>query len=395
MRRGSESNRAQADPAGASLLVVDDIEANRELLARRLKKLGHRVSIAEDGEQALAMLGEQPFDLVLLDITMPGMDGYQVLETMKSDARYSELPVVMVSAIDEAESITRCLDLGADDYLPKPFDPAVMRARVESSLARKRLRDTQREQLRAVERELEIGRQIQAGFLPSVIPNPAGWEIAARFVPARQVAGDFYDVVPLSGERLLLVVADVCDKGVGAALYMALFRSLIRVLAIQHGEVAAEGLLERTAERVSDYIATEHGDANMFATAFLAVLDPADGRLAFVNAGHDAPMLTRAGSTVERLPAGGAALGMLPGQRYRALSTTLEPGDRLLAFTDGVTEAGGPQEPVGEDGVLAVLSAAEGGAVGLLDALLVRALPDEAAVQADDITMLAVWRQPT
>jgi sigma-B regulation protein RsbU (phosphoserine phosphatase) len=394
MRSAGESGRAQAEVAAASLLVVDDIEANRDLLARRLKKLGHRVSVAQDGEQALAMLGEQPFDLVLLDITMPGMDGYQVLETMKSDVRYSELPVVMVSAIDEAESISRCLDLGADDYLPKPFDPAVMRARVESSLARKRLRDVQREQLRSVERELEIGRQIQAGFLPSSIPNPPGWEIAARFVPARQVAGDFYDVVPLAGDRLLLVVADVCDKGVGAALYMALFRSLIRVLAIQHADTAAEVLLEGTAERVSDYIATEHGSANMFATAFLAVLEPADGRLVFVNAGHDAPMFARRDGAVERLPACGAALGMLPGQRYRAQSVTIGPGDRLLAFTDGVTEAGGPQAPVGEEGVLALLSSDQGGAAGLLDALLARVSQDDAAVQADDITMLAVWRRP-
>jgi serine phosphatase RsbU (regulator of sigma subunit) len=388
-------SQLRGEAAPAELLVVDDIEANRDLLARRLQKLGHRVSLAEDGEQALAMLAAQPFDLVLLDITMPGMDGYQVLETMKADPRLSELPVVMVSAIDESESITRCLKLGADDYLPKPFDPAVMRARVESSLARKRLRDAERRQLRAVERELEIGREIQIGFLPASIPAPEGWDIAARFVPARQVAGDFYDVVPLGAQRLLLVVADVCDKGVGAALYMALFRSLIRVIAMQHADAESGALLERTAGLVSDYIATEHGDANMFATAFLAVVDPADGTLAFVNAGHDAPMLARqGGGAVARLPACGVALGMLPGQCYQAQHTRLEPGDRLLAFTDGVTEAGGPAEPLGEAGVLAEFEQARGTAGALLDALLARAAPGESESQADDITMLAVWRRP-
>lgn len=380
------------EPAIARLLVVDDNPANCELLVRRLQRQGHGVEFVEGGREALARLRATDFDLVLLDITMPGMDGYQVLAEMKADAALSHIPVVMVSALDEIESVVRCLGLGADDYLPKPFDPALLRARVESSLARKRLHDSERRYLRAMERELEIGRQIQQGFLPDALPRVDGWQIAARFLPARQVAGDFYDVFALRNGSLFLVVADVCDKGVGAALYMALFRSLIRAIAGQGGDGDSVQALTRTARSTSDYIATVHGGANMFATAFLAVLEPVSGDFVYVNAGHDAPMLVRRGAqAIERLMPTGAALGLMPDQAFGVAAGRLAPGDLLLAFTDGVTEAGSPGAQFGEQGVEDRLRAMNGSADELLGeiAASVAALNVE---QADDVTMLAAQR---
>jgi len=375
----------------ARLLVVDDNPMNCDLLARRLARLGHEVAIAADGILALACLRQADFDLVLLDITMPGMDGYQVLEAMKADEALRNVPVVMVSAIDESESVVRCLDLGADDYLPKPFNPAVLRARVESSLARKRLRDAERRQLQAIERELEIGRRIQAGFLPESVPRLDGWDIGARFLPARQVAGDFYDIFPVGENGIALVVADVCDKGVGAALYMALFRSLIRAIATQQDDADAHAMLGRTARATSDYIATVHGSANMFATAFVAVLDPRTGELAYLNAGHDAPLHALAGGAIERLGPTGPALGIMPGLHFAIASTRIAPGDLLLAFTDGVTEAGAPAAPFGETGILDRMLRCRGAVDGLLDEIVagVEALGDE---RPDDVTMLAVRR---
>jgi len=325
---------------------------------------------------------------------MPGMDGYQVLAELKADAALSHIPVVMVSALDEIESVVRCLGLGADDYLPKPFDPALLRARVESSLARKRLQDSERRYLRAMERELEIGRQIQQGFLPDALPRIDGWQIAARFLPARQVAGDFYDVFALRNGSLFLVVADVCDKGVGAALYMALFRSLIRAIAGQGGDGDSVQALTQTVRSTSDYIATVHGSANMFATAFLAVLEPASGEFVYVNAGHDAPMLVRrAGRSIERLMPTGAALGLMPDQAFGVAAGRLAPGDLLLAFTDGVTEAGSPGALFGEQGIEERLRAMNGSADELLGEIAagVAALNGE---QADDVTMLAAQREP-
>jgi serine phosphatase RsbU (regulator of sigma subunit) len=380
-----------APGAAARLLVVDDNPMNCDLLARRLQRLGHQVAIAEDGIRALESLRQADYDLVLLDITMPGMDGYRVLETMKADEALCHVPVVMVSAIDESESVVRCLELGADDYLPKPFDPAVLRARVESSLARKRLRDAERRQLQAIERELEIGRRIQAGFLPESVPRFDGWDIGARFLPARQVAGDFYDLFPVGHGGVALVVADVCDKGVGAALYMALFRSLIRAIATQQDDVDARATLARTVHATSDYIATVHGGANMFATAFVAALDPRTGELVYVNAGHDAPLLARAGGAIERLGPTGPALGLMPGQRFEIASARIGQADLLLAFTDGVTDAGTAAAPFGEAGILARIARRPATVDGLLDDI-VAGLAALGSEHPDDVTMLAARR---
>lgn len=390
--------------AGAArILVVDDNEMNRDLLTRRLSRQGYRTDTAENGAQALDKLAREPYDLVLLDITMPEMDGYQVLARMREDAAIPRVPVVMVSAIDEADSVVRCLELGAEDYLSKPFNPLILKARVEASLARKLLQDKADEHARVLERELQIGRDIQTGFLPDHLPQPHGWSLDARFIPAHQVAGDFYDAFELAGGRVALVVADVCDKGVGAALYMALFRSLIRAIAPQGGAgEAAPQTLARTLGFVNDYIATVHERASMFATVFFALLDPASGRLSYANAGHDAPMLQRRGAGApERLLPTGLALGLLPDRVCAVRELDLGPGDALLAYTDGAIEG----QPSDAEALLAeLITRHEGNACQLLDQVLAgltartgdagAAGDDHAASQGqhDDVTLLALVR---
>ncbi|MEM8557273.1 MAG: response regulator, partial [Bacteroidota bacterium] len=271
----------------ARLLVVDDNEMNRDMLSRRLRKRGYEAEVARNGREALAMVERGDFDLVLLDVMMPEMNGYEVLQRLKDDPERRHIPVIMISALDAMESIIRCVKLGAADYLPKPFNATLLRARVEASLAVKRLHDRQRAYTESLSRELEIGRQIQRGFLPSELPTAPGWDLAARFRPAREVAGDFYDAFwvdeSAGTRRIALVIADVCDKGVGAALFMTLFRSLLRSIAQVRptGRTDAEHV-RATVATVNDYIATTHGDANMFATVVLVLLDPETGRLVYV-----------------------------------------------------------------------------------------------------------------
>src|SRR5258706_626902 len=251
------------------ILVVDDVEMNRDLLARRLQQQGHTVSLAENGRRALERLRAEEFDLVLLDIMMPEMDGYQVLGEMMGDAVLKNVPVIMISAVTEMDSVVKCIEIGATDYLPKPFNAVLLKARVVSTLEKKRLRDKERLYAKSLERDLEIGREIQKSFLPEELPRVLGWEIAARFRPARQVAGDFYDALalPASG-RIGLLVADVCDKGLGAALFMALFHTVLRADATRDGDPpgsaadadagpAAE--LLRAVRLTNDYIARTHG----------------------------------------------------------------------------------------------------------------------------------------
>ena len=386
-------------PPGAPrgrLLVVDDTEMNRDLLARRLRALGHEVSVAENGRQALALLPGAAFDLVLLDVMMPEMDGYAVLERLRSDPELSRIPVVMISAVDEIASVARCIELGAADYLSKPFNPVLLRARVTATLEKKRLEDRERLHARSMERELEIGRRIQKDFLPEALPREGGWEIASLFQPARQVSGDFYDAFPTAEGALALVVADVCDKGVGAALYMALFRSLLRSHAELHGSTAMAVPAARSVVALTnDYIARTHGRSNMFATVFFGLLDPASGDLAWVNGGHEPPVLRRGSGAIERLAPTGPAVGMLPEAAFEARHVRLEPGDLLLAFTDGVTEERDASGAFfGEERLGALLREPLESAATLLARLEadVRAFRGDTD-PSDDVTVLAVRRE--
>jgi sigma-B regulation protein RsbU (phosphoserine phosphatase) len=200
-----------------------------------------------------------------------------------------------------------------------------------------------------VEKELEIGRRIQADFFPSKIPTYAGWEIAAAIRPAKQVAGDFYDIFALRNERLLaVVIGDVCDKGVGAAIFMALFRSLIRAICQHHlidgdrltasGAESPPELLKNTIQQTNDYIAVTHESACMFATVFFAIIDVPTGEMHYVNCGHEPPFLITAGGEITRLKPTGPAVGTFPGVVFQCRSARIGSGDLLFACTDGVVE---------------------------------------------------------
>ena len=383
------------------LLVVDDNEINRDLLSRRLRQQGHTVSVAENGRQALEKIAAEELDLVMLDIMMPELDGYQVLEKLRADGTLERLPVIMISAVTEIESVVRCIEMGATDYLPKPFNTVLLKARVGATLEKKRLRDKERLWAKSMERELEIGRQIQRSFLPEELPQPAGWEIASKFEPARQVAGDFYDAFPLAGgARVGLVLADVCDKGVGAALFMALFRSLVRAFSERaYGAPPSEGdddaaRILSTIVSTNDYIAKTHGRSNMFATLFLGVLDPGDGIVTWVNAGHEAPVVFGAKGVSARLTPTGPALGMMPEMKFEARRTALAPGDTLFAFTDGVSEArDGAGNLFSEERLLALVPEGSPSAGAFLERVVAAVSAHAAGAERwDDITMLAATR---
>ena len=389
------SGSKAGDPA--VILVVDDNELNRDLLSRRLERAGHRVRVAEHGRRALEMVAAEPFDLVLLDIMMPEMNGYEVLEHLKADERHRHIPVIMITAVEEQESIVRCLRLGAEDHLPKPFNPDILHARVSSSLARKRLHDREQLYAESMERELEIGRRIQQSFLPEAMPTAAGWEIASCFEPARQVAGDFYDAFALPTGELALVVGDICDKGVAAALFMAVSRTLLRAVAAERfRDASADGdPLLATVTTVNDYLARTHGSSNMFGTMFIAVLQPVSGRLRYINAGHEAPIVVDAGGDMRtRLEASGPAVGMMPELPFGIGEAQLAPGELLLAYTDGVTDTRAPDgTEFGEARMLALVNGPSANAVltAIEQARLLFAAGEPAF---DDVTMLGLRRSP-
>ncbi len=192
------------------------------------------------------------------------------------------------------------------------------------------------------ERDLEIGREIQAGFFPDAIPEIPGWEIATHFEAARQVSGDFYDFFRFENSKMTaLVIADVCDKGVGAALFMVLFRSLLRAFGqLEINQQNVKEQLKSIILNTNNYIAITHENANMFATLFFGILDPDTGTLYYVNGGHEPPViLDKDGRMIKRLPPTGPAVGLFPDAAYRVEQLELNPGDFLVGFTDGIADA--------------------------------------------------------
>jgi PAS domain S-box-containing protein len=261
------------------------------------------------------------------------------------------------------------------------------------------------------EKELEIAREIQFSFLVKDYPQPEGWEIAAYIRPAREVGGDFYDVFPLtSSSHIALVLADVCDKGVGAAMYMAIFRSLFRAYSEQQDTLrpagatsgqqdarlaAAAPSLQNAIDLTNRYIATQHGNSNMFATVFFGLLDPDSGDFAYINAGHEPPLLISEGKAVRRLDPTGPAVGMLPDMEFRMEMLRLDPGDSLVVYTDGITDARSPEqeafsEPRLVEAAISPTASAQRRIQNIMTALDKHIADRE---QYDDVTLLVAQRK--
>ena len=397
----TETRAARAvDVSWASALVVDDVEENRDLLVRRLSRLGlGDIEQAADGRQALDRLAERSFDLVLLDIMMPEVNGYEVLEALSRDGRIHQMPVVMISALSEIDAVARCLEQGAEDFLFKPFNPTILRARVLASLEKKQLRDGARRELERKRAELNEARNLQLALAPGPAERsaPVGRiRLAATLEPAREVGGDLVDHFDV-GERLQVVlVGDVSDKGAGAALVMARTSAQFRALAARPD---AERLFADPAEAAAavNEVLARGNPSCMFVTLFLGTLDVETGALAYVRCGHVPPWIRRADGGVDRLAvAAGPPLGVMESVAYRTGRAALAAGDVLLVLTDGVTEGAAPDgELFGEARVGDWLQGA--GANPSIDALVAQVRAHEAGEAAsDDVAalLMTIEREP-
>jgi phosphoserine phosphatase RsbU/P len=257
--------------------------------------------------------------------------------------------------------------------------------------------------------EIEKGRQMQKDFLPDQLPQIPEWELGVFFAPARQVAGDFYDTFILPNNQLGLVIADVCDKGVGSALFMALFRSLIRVFSAHIPTInslpseetarleAIKAVHNQALEAVvmtNDYVAENHSNLNMFATLFFGILDPVTGLLTYVNGGHEPLLIIGSEGIKERLKPTGPAVGMMPSMTFRTNCTYIRPGELLFGYTDGVPEAHDIDGKFfTEDKLISILDQPPLKADELIEKVRANVMAHTGeADQFDDITMLALRR---
>ena len=321
------------------ILVVDDEVDLESLVLQRMRReirAGRYAFVfAHNGMDALERLSQhQDIDMVLSDINMPKMDGLALLEQIpKVDPN---LRCVIVSAYGDMKNIRTAMNRGAFDFVTKPLDFEDLKITIDRTLTHLmewRGALSARDKLVALQNELTVASKIQQSILPTTFPQSPDYQVFANMEPARNVGGDFFDVIRLEGDRIGLAVADVSDKGVPAALFMMSSRTLLKGAAIgsrDPGQVLYE----------VNNLLLENNDAVMFVTLLYAVYDPENGELTYANGGHNPPLIVHADGRLTLLPlTGGIALGTMPDIQYRQNTMTLSHGDTVVFYTDGVTEA--------------------------------------------------------
>ena len=319
------------------MLLVDDAKANLDILVEGLKS-EHKLSLALNGEMALQIAARTPPDLVLLDIVMPGLDGYEVCRRLRQMPETAEVPIMFFSSLEEVQNKTRGFEAGANDYLTKPFEMLEVKARVRSLLKAKAYSDAVKEQIAS---ELRVAREIQMGMLPhdfAAVEQAYRVGFGAVLEPAREVGGDLYGVCAAAPERLVIFLGDVSGKGIPASMFMVRAVSLARLLSREIAEP------ERILARLNDELAAEN-PSGMFVTFLCGVFEPGSGRLVLANGGHCRPVLLPAGEAPRWAVKGlGTALGFEPGLEFERTELTLREGDALIFYTDGVSEAFNPHD---------------------------------------------------
>ena len=364
-----------------NIMVVDDQPANLKLLEDMLGQQGYRVRSFPRGRLALSAAAQQPPDLILLDITMPEMNGYEVCRHLKSDKRLSRIPVIFLSALGDTADKVKAFQSGGVDYVTKPFHLEEVQARVQTHLE---LRYLQLESERRAAQELEIAKQVQARLFPQILPSLATLDCAGICIQARQVGGDYYDFLDLDRSRLGLVIGDIAGKGIAGALLMAHLQANLR------GQCAIALDQPQRFLRSVNQLFYENTTGNAYATLFFAEYDDKTGRLRYANCGHPPALLLRSDSSLERLGATATVLGLFEEWDCTIDERQLFPGDALAVYTDGVTESFNDiDEEFGERRLIAALRRhRELSSPALLAAIVDEVRQFSPHEQRDDITLL-------
>jgi serine phosphatase RsbU (regulator of sigma subunit) len=323
-------------PEPKLILVVDDTPLNISVITGALKD-SYRTKVATSGAKALAIAAaEEKPDLILLDVMMPEMDGYEVCRRLKADPTTREIPVIFLTAQTDAEDETRGFQVGAVDYVHKPFSPAVMKARVHTHLALRETREKLAQQLLAIQKELETARLIQQSILPETVPQIDGLDIAARYVPMASVAGDFYDFIVVDNKHVGILIADVSGHGMPAALIASMLKIALAAQSAYADDPARvlHGLNQALCGKFQHH----------YVTAAYAFVDMEKRTLSYAGAGHPPLLMWGAASPgVRDVIENGLFLGMFDSATYSSVKVPLAPGDRGLLYTDGISETKNPE----------------------------------------------------
>jgi sigma-B regulation protein RsbU (phosphoserine phosphatase) len=371
------------------ILVVDDAPANLQIVHSILKD-DFKIRVATSGAKALDLVKvTPPPDLILLDVMMPEMDGYEVCGILKSRPEARDIPVIFLTGKTETDDETKGFDVGAVDYIHKPFSPAVVKARVHTHLVLREARELLARQLLDINNELEMAREIQLSILPHDIPRITGLEIVSRYLPMNSVAGDFYDFIVVDGKHLGILVADVSGHGLPAALIASMLQVALAA-QLQHAADPARVLAGLNRSLCGKF-------KHHFVTASYIFVDMEKNVLSCAAAGHPPLLLWRASTgRASEILENGLLLGLFPDATYSFVEIPLQPGDKALLYTDGILEARSPSEQeFGPDLLKGFLESNHSLKAGAFADLLLEELTGwsehpKGDGQEDDITLLVI-----
>lgn len=385
-----------AKKVDGQILVVDDDRSSRKLLIRTLSSAGYDCREAESGDEALQLLRRAQPSLLLLDFEMPGINGAEVLKRLRSDANpdVAQIPAIMLTGHGGEQSEVLCLEAGANDFVTKPINTEVLRARIETQLRLRSMRNQlqqQNEELeewrRNLERDLAAARLTQQSLIPQKPPALPGWEIADYYRPVIQVGGDIYGWLRLKDSRTLFWIVDATGHGASAALLTTLAKLLFHHGSIEHGAPAA------LMQAVNEDFRSIFG-ARSFMTAMCVALDPAAGQASVVGAGHPPLLVARRNAAAESIPSLAPPLGVAQAAQFSETIVDLGPGDAFVLYTDGLL--GGRARAEGRltpQGLIEKMDASAPTAQALLTHLLSHSgQPDDNRPLLDDLTAVVVRR---
>jgi len=378
----------------SQILIVDDETTSRELLGRALISAGFPCRQSDSALQALKIVRRDRPMVILLDYKMPEVNGLEMLKQLRSDAdpKVAQIPVIMMTGSDENEIL--CLEAGADDFVTKPTNIAVLRARIETQLRLGSLRlqlqeQTEEAETRRIdlERDLDAARLTQQSLIPLALPAIRGWDMATCYQPVIQVGGDIYGWLRLKDDCHLFWIADAAGHGVAAALLTTLAKLLFHHASVEH-----ETPVEIMRAVNNDFRGTFRGRS--FMTAMAVALDPASGRASVCGAGHPPLLVTRLGRGTETIHSSAPPLGLAE-QDLRETVIDLARGDAFILYTDGLLGEGKSGQPLRTPTQLAgALNPFTTGAQKLLSQLLNQAGPGGQKLESsDDVAVVVVQRE--
>jgi sigma-B regulation protein RsbU (phosphoserine phosphatase) len=385
------------DNSHAEILVVDDDAMSRRVLAQLLSAAGYNCRVSNDGSEALETIHMRPPSLLLLDFDMPGLNGAEVLRRLRSDEdpTVAQIPAIMLTAHGSEQSEVSCLQAGADDFVTKPVNASVLRARIETQLRLRSMRrqlERQNDELekwrRDLERDLAAARLTQQSLIPQKPLLLPGWQIATCYRPVIQVGGDIYGWLRMKDGRVLLWIADGTGHGAAAALLTTLAKLLFHHGSMDHDSPAS------LMEAVDNDFRSTFG-ARSFMTAMCVALDPATGQAQVVGAGHPPLLVLRNGGTTESIASVAPPLGLIKRTAFTETAIDLEPGDAFLLYTDGLfRRTKDERHPVTPVQLEKALDHSAPSAEALLKRIVAQTVPENSAKTApDDVAAIAVRRE--